>query len=269
MKSAVLAVLAIALLASLPVLSREGEQPVGPVVPAAKDGPMTGPTHEVWEVRFLLLEPTTDPARGIDLEIDHVLGTRASPDGERQIGKKDHGRFLTVGPGHSPETLVENLGKLGPVQVVDRANLAILPRQRAKYHRGIRIPVPQVESRSQKGEANTFVRMKFEQVGTKLSLTPRDDGMEATLETSFLLGVTEPYGYPLIATANWSTQVALEAGETAVFRCHFALPGALLRFDATGAARGVVVPGASKKVTAPPADFGRVLVVLLTRSHLP
>ncbi len=93
--------------------------------------------------------------------------------------------------------------------------------------------------------------------------------MQAKIETSFLLDVTEPYGYPLIATANWDTHLALAVGRTAVFRSHFALPGALLRFDATGAARGITVPGAQKKVDAPPRDLGRVLVVLLTRSLLP
>ena len=104
--------------------------------------------HDVYEVRFLVL--TTDSSEGKDPRLGHVLGAGA-PD--------PAGRFFTV-PSDDPETLVANLGKLGRIEVLDRANLV---GHKARYGSSRKILVPDTEMR----DDSRLVRTRYETIGTK------------------------------------------------------------------------------------------------------
>jgi hypothetical protein len=230
MRRLALAVLLTAVAVAIVPGSLAQERP--PARPAVK--PVVG--HDVFEARFVLITPTV----AADPRLRHVLGDATSdPDG----------RFLTVGD-VDPEKLVLNLHGLGDLAVLDRANLVAEEKKPAYYRQTCRIPVPQVETRNDQ----TFVRQKYESIGTQVSITTTGIQVQAELEASFVLDHTSDGVFPLLATATWKESFALAPGRTAVFKSLYHVPG--------------LVRGAKAETEAPPQDRRKILLVLLTRSPL-
>jgi hypothetical protein len=246
--SLVLAAVAVLVITLVPATRAKDDQ-----VPARAKRLVEDRSNDVYETRFLLitLNPRSDAANGIDLRLRHVIGDRATdPDA----------RFFVVNES-DPEKIVANLRGLGDLHVLDRSNLPLSAGGDAKYSRGFSLPVPQEERRENADGPSTFVRMKFEQLGTKVKIVNDKLSPLVELEASFALAFRKPLDYPIIATTGWNARLSILPGQTAVFRNHYRLPAKML--SPTRGERPV-----TDYKDGAPADLVRMLVVLLTRSSL-
>jgi hypothetical protein len=112
-----------------------------------------------------------------------------------------------------PERILANLRPHGELIVLDRTNLVLDRKQGTTYLQSRRISVPQLETRNDQ----EFVRYKFENAGTRLSVNPRPDRQHhVVLSVSFVL--ERIHGIPSIATAEWEQTMELPVGRTVILR---------------------------------------------------